>query len=284
MVSWLFDFKALGTEWSIELLQSGEDQKVKQKIIAIVRQFEDAYSRFKTGSDLSRLNAVGVFKNPSPEFIDMLRYTLDMHEKTDGVFDISVGSILESAGYGKGDNKKVHYRPGELANNIVISSRSIKLRNGIRIDFGGFGKGWLIDKIAQELLSLGKHGYVINGGGDLFVSSDHPLQISMAHPLDSNLEVGTTKIIKGAMAVSSPKVRTWHSSTNENWHHIIDPRSAKSSKSQIASVYVRADTALLADTIATVLVIQPQLKQRLVEEFDVRVVIIYDDQLGHTKN
>jgi len=54
---------------------------------------------------------------------------------------------------------------------ITITDDAITLTAGA-LDIGGFGKGYLIDLLAQDLKAHDLHHFLINGGGDIYVTSN----------------------------------------------------------------------------------------------------------------
>lgn len=58
------------------------------------------------------------------------------------------------------------------------------------IDLGGLGKGWLIDKLSDLLRNEGYKEFLINGGGDMYVSSTEKQECYIEHPRDTELVIG----------------------------------------------------------------------------------------------
>ena len=270
------EFESLGTHWWIEVLDDRDDTEVEAAILARVRAFHDDYSRFIPTSLIGRLNKQKVLKSPPQELLDMLVFARDVSLATDGVFNISVGSTLGQLGYGNASkDSKVH---ADLWSHVVFDETQVSIPNDVEIDLGGFGKGWIIDEIGKILRAHGHEHFVINGGGDILVSAPGPIELALEHPLDDTQMIGTTRITRGALAASSTKKRVWKQG-DKSHHHIIDPRTAKSSDSQIAATYVRTHTALIADTLATVLLIDPSQEKKQTDTYELKTILITEDQL-----
>ena len=270
------EFESLGTHWWIEVLDDRDDTEVEAAILARVRAFHDDYSRFIPTSLIGRLNKQKVLKSPPQELLDMLVFARDVSLATDGVFNISVGSTLGQLGYGNASkDSKVH---ADLWSHVVFDETQVSIPNDVEIDLGGFGKGWIIDEIGKILRAHGHEHFVINGGGGILVSAPGPIELALEHPLDDTQMIGTTRITRGALAASSTKKRVWKQG-DKSHHHIIDPRTAKSSDSQIAATYVRTHTALIADTLATVLLIDPSQEKKQTDTYELKTILITEDQL-----
>lgn len=270
-------FQALGTHWSIEQL-GNEQVDLEAILVPIVRTFESDYSRFTDDSYVSVLNRTKRLIDPPRELIDMLLFAQTMYEVSGGVFNISITPSLTGAGYGKarGDAR---INTTDLIGISITDSGEVTLAADVEIDFGGFGKGWLVDALADALHAHNVHEFIINGGGDIRVSSGVEVELALEHPIHEAQMIGTTRIASGGLAVSSPYKRSWKVG-GVTKHHIIDPRTGEPVANDIASVYVRASTTLIADVMATILLINPSLLDRLKKDFDLDVIIIRESQLG----
>lgn len=270
------EFDALGTHWWIETLGDLFSDKLQQKIRSHVAKFEQTYTRFSDTSLLGLLNLRGRLAQPPADMVAMLEYARDMWQASDGVFNISVGGTLQKLGYGR-----VHGRGDVSAHfwdEVKITSEEIVIPGEISLDFGGFGKGWLIDALGDLLKREWVHHYVINGGGDILVDAPEPLEFALQHPLDLHKSIGTTKIQRGALAVSSSIKRSWQKD-GQTHHHIIDPSTGQPSASDVVSTYVRAETALLADTCATILLIAPELERKLTQTYNLKTILLRRNQV-----
>ncbi len=266
----VFEYDGLGTHWWVEAeLPASVVVKIEKRIY----DFERDYSRFLPGSYIGRLNDKKNVLNPPKELLDMLAYQRAMFEVTDGVFNVTVGSVLEKNGYGlAGTSGKLQQ---VITNAITITENTIVLQEDTRLDLGGFGKGWLIDQIAVLLRSEGITSYVINGGGDILVG-DQSKDLFIEHPLDASMHVGGVSVQNGALASSSRLKRQWEVK-DKHYTHIVDTASVNREQS-LLSVHVRTETALLADTLATVfLIVSHEKRIELAKLFNVAFLELRTD-------
>lgn len=270
--------EGLGTRWIIELLGDETDftETLAQLIRAKITLFDDTYSRFKDDSLIGQLNHDATLLSPPKELVDMLVFAHKMQVATKGAFDISVGGSLQNLGYGK-DSGAIDVYPG-FWDAATYTSKEVRIPHGAAVDFGGFGKGWLLDKLAFFLEEHGHPYYLINGGGDIVLSSPKPIELGLEHPYNPSKIIGTTQLKKGALAVSSVVKRRWVKD-GQSHHHIIDPTTAKPADNGVISTYVKGETGLIADTLSTVVLLRPELKLTLEQQFDVKIIIISDDRL-----
>lgn len=265
-------FEGLGTRWWVELL--GQDDfptELADLVRGAVKLFDDSYSRFKDDSLVGQLNIHKQLLRPPQELVDMFTFAHKMHEATEGAFDISVSGTLQRLGYG--DTKTAKHTQKDFWSQVKYNRYKIVIPSESAIDLGGFGKGWLLDKLAVLLERKGMRHYLINGGGDIVLNAAEPIELGLEHPYDDSKVIGTTKMSRGALAVSSTVKRRWYSN-GASHHHIIEPVTDAASDSAVVTTYVRGRTALIADTLATVLLLRPELKTQLEKDFGISAIII----------
>ena len=266
----MYEFDAIGTHWWIEPLDGQRiGHACRDEIEHYTAEFDRRYSRFRDDSLVATLARQGVLVSPPTELLQLLDRTREFHETTDGVFDVLVGNDLERLGYGR----VAHDAPGPQKPKLSWDKHRVTVTKGTVIDFGGLGKGWLIDQYARLLRRHGVAQFIVNGGGDLYVSSKQPVKIALEHPHNANKQVGQTLIRQGALAASSVVKRAWKQVQTER-HHIIDPATGMPSHSPVVASFVRADTALVADVLATVLLIRPKLEQPLSQAYHAQVILL----------
>lgn len=248
-----FTFKGLGTEFIILTSHELSDKK-KNNIIESVNDFETNYSRFRENSKLSKLNKTKKLSKPSSEMQEMLLFAIDTWKATNGLFNISIGGVLEEQGYGH-INRKVSTVSKDLTEDIMVSPDLIEINYDIWLDFGGFGKGWFIDKLSRQLKSWGINDYLINGGGDIKIG-ESPLNIQLENPLNDSEYLGIIRLKNNAFGASSNLKRTWNSEKNKKYSHIQRPDGTNLDERILLSATM-SDTALKADILATCLLLDP---------------------------
>lgn len=271
-----YDFEGIGTHWWLERLDGGQfDQKLRAKLTATLEQFDQRYSRFREDSLVAELLRTGVVKNPPEEMLEMLAFAKEMYRVSQGAFDITVGNTLHQFGYGKRAIAKARHDTSTFWDDIIITPQEIRYPDGVMLDFGGFGKGWLIELFSEDMRDAGVAEFIVNGGGDLYVQSSTPVEFALQDPHDETMGIGSVSIAVGSLAASSTIKRVWQDG-NQKKHHIIDPRLKDSSRTSVIASFVVADRALIADTLATILILRPTLEPLLVQKYGVQVKLIRD--------
>jgi len=236
-------YAALGTQWWIEFLET-VDVGVPERMVKIINDFEADYSRFNINSLVGKLNIEGYVAGDLKELPAMLCYGQKIYQESDGLFNILTGGRQVAAGYGQVSRVKVGtVAEADPLKDLTIDGE-IKLLNGA-VDLGGYGKGWLIDKLKDELLSLGVKYFIVNGGGDIYATSQpdgSSVEVYVEHPVQSGLYIAKVPLLNQSLAVSSSLKRNWQKDDIEFNHLHV--------KEKIAT-HVLSSTALLADTVAT---------------------------------
>lgn len=268
----VYEFEAIGTHWAIEILSA---QAFTDELITTIHRtvdlFDQRYSRFRDDSLVAQLAREGELPDPPEEFVDMLSFAKDMYEISEGAFSIAVGASLHRMGYGS----RIHGHDilRNIWDEITYSRQKIVIPRGEMLDFGGFGKGWLIDRFVDVMRTAGIHEFIVNGGGDLYCESNTLIEFKLEDPHDETKQFGQTRITHGALAASNTIKRAWQDGEVRK-HHIIDPVTDDSSDSGVIAAYVRADTALIADTMATILIVRPELEEVLKDRYALDTILV----------
>ncbi len=254
---------ALGTTWLVELFDEVSEEAADEThglVGRFLSDFEAQYSRFKPDSTISRLNSTKVLENPDPVTIDLLTLGQQLYRDTNGIFNMLVGEHLVARGYDTDYSFVPKAEPGEIPSpltSLVITRERITLTAGL-IDLGGYGKGYLIDRLAELLCARGFTHFLINGGGDMYATSDHGQHITiyLEHPTVPGTYIAETTLLNQGFAASSTHKRRWKVSGTE-YSHIVDTSATKTASADTFGIYVKAPSAVIADTWSTTLLITP---------------------------
>lgn len=270
-------FRAMNTDVSI--LAPGLDKASRaglvQRIEELFAACERRFSRFRPDSELERLNrAAGPVVVSAPMF-DALKRARRYAELTGWVFDPTIGPSLAAAGYDRS------FAPGRLdreegagplpprasLREVVLdeATRTVFRPAHVGLDFGGFLKGWAVDRAAELLPRSG----AVDAGGDAAARGDAPdgegWLVDVEDPFDAEGAVLTLRLRDRAVATSAPNRRRWRAGGRER-HHLMNPRTREPALSDLAQATVVAGTAELCDVLAkAVFVLGSEGGRRLLE-------------------
>ena len=243
-------FSAIGTYWQVDTAQPiGADLELR--LHDRIDDFDRTYSRFRADSLVSTVAETA----GSHRFPDDASRLFDLY---DGLFDSThgavtplVGRALEQLGY---DSRYSLSRRGpgmpapDWAAEVARDGSTLVTRSPVLIDVGAAGKGYLVDLIGELLHENGVPAFVIDASGDLLVSGPEPTAVGLEHPFDPTMAIGEVSIENRSICASGSNRRVW----GEGLHHILDGRTGEPTREVIAT-WAIADTALLADGLATAL-------------------------------
>ncbi len=251
---------------------------------------ESRFSRFLPQSELSRLNAQsGERVIVSPRMLQLIDLAVFFHHRTGGLFDPAVLPLLEDGGYDRSFELVARdgaaCATGRARDNATIADLELDREHfvvtaprGVRLDFGGIGKGYAVDVAAQRLQEA--HDFLIDAGGDIFASGDGPegdgWLIGIADPSGGD-DIDVVTLRDQAIATSTTSARRWK--RGGRWlNHIIDPRDGSPTRSEIISASVIASTATEADVYAKcALILGPGEGRRFLESQRVRGLFVLED-------
>ena len=265
---------ALGSKTELTIVSSSEDvdtDTVFRELWLQIFTFERTFSRFLPGSELSAFNrSAGLDTSISSEFHDLLATAQRYAQDTKGLFNPFILPALQKAGYvhsmvaAYAEDPVENYERRKVVPPEALSlhQHSSTIPYGSAIDFGGIGKGYLADKLAEYMKSLADiAGYWFSLGGDVVASGVDERGVEWSVEIEDtsgkNNIAGSVSVTKGertAVATSSTTARKGIKA-GVAWHHIIDPRTNLPAVSDIATATVVAASATRADIVATCLII-----------------------------
>ena len=253
-------FEALGTtcELFVDCEESAEARLALVAANGEVLRLETLLSRFRPGSELSRLNREGRLR-VGPELLELVQLALDARERTGGRFDPTVLAALEAAGYDRSfeavatDGDAAHAPPERCGGEVRIDAvaSTIELGPGVQLDVGGIAKGWIADRLCRR---LDPHGpALVSLGGDLATSRP---PASGAWPVGIDAPSGrfTVALERGGLATSGRDRRRW-TRAGEERHHAIDPSTGRPSATDLLRVTAVAGSGVEAEICATALLL-----------------------------
>lgn len=270
-------FEAIGTHWQIDCqAQLGDDewQQLISSVKSRIELFDRTYSRFRDDSLVTTMARLGgTFELPSDAKKLMDQYR-SLYELTNGAFTPLIGNILSDSGYDASYSfvEKPLRKPSTWDEALLYNFPSLSINTGEILDFGAGGKGYLIDIVASILVEHGINSFCVDAGGDIFQRSETntPLSIGLEDPQDTSLAIGIAALCNRSIAGSAGNRRKWG-----KYHHIFDPHT-KDSTYEVLATWVVADTALLADSLATCLFFVPP--ETLLEKFSFEYLVLYPDR------
>ncbi|OYU94030.1 MAG: thiamine biosynthesis protein ApbE [Bacteroidetes bacterium B1(2017)] len=261
--------------------------------VAEIQRIESLLTTFSDNSQTNQINenaGIQAVKVES-EVFELIVRAKRISELTDGAFDLSYGSLdkrfwnfdktmaqLPDAQTAKEKVKLINYK------NIILDKTlgTVFLKEkGMRIGFGGIGKGYAADKAAQLLRKKGVTSGIVNASGDLITwgnqPNGNPWTISLAHP-DLPTKAFSKLNISNLAVATSGNYEKFVMIDGKKYSHTINPKTGYPI-SGIKSVSIICPIAELADALATpVTIMGVEAGLNLINQLNGVEGIIIDDQ------
>lgn len=286
--------KLMGNAFEITVV--GEDKLwAEERIdaaIGEIRRIEQLLTTFSEDSETNRVNAnAGVQPVPvSRETFGLIERSLRISAVTDGAFDITYGSVDKSLW--NFDRNMTSLPDAETAKEMVrlINYRNILLDSnectvflkevGMRIGFGGIGKGYAAEMAKQLLLQQGVASGVVNASGDISTwgnqADGKPWTIGIADPDHAGRPFSYLNISNMAIATSG-NYEKYVTIGGKKYSHTINPKTGLP-VTGVKSVTIICPNAEIADAMATpVTIMGVRAGLDMVNQIDNLACIIIDD-------
>ena len=259
--------EAQGTTWHISYI-SEDSKDHKTAIDSILKELDLSLSTWVKTSIISRINRNEKDIMIDSYFRDVFLKSMEVSEKTNGLFDVTVGPLVNAWGFGPVNKSERDSLPIDSIRNFV-GYKMLKLDNGyinkarpeIYIDFNAIAQGYSVDVLAAYLDKHQISNYLVELGGEVIakgtkhknswtVGIDKPDEVQ---GIERKLQA-IVQLRNRALATSG-NYRKFYEVDGMKYAHIIDPRTGYPAKQNILSATVLANDAMSADAYATAFMI-----------------------------
>ncbi|MEO5942303.1 MAG: FAD:protein FMN transferase [Ferruginibacter sp.] len=259
--------KLMGNRFEISVVDENA-KHADEKIYAAVAEIKRIETLLTTFSETSQTNLINRNAGITPVKVDRELFELlvrcnHISRITQGAFDISYGSAdkrfwnfdkdmksLPDADTAKEQVKLINYR------NVILNEKeqTVFLKEaGMRIGFGGIGKGYAAQKAKEVLQQLGVKSGIVNAAGDLtawgYQPKGEPWTIGIADPSAARKAFSYLNITNTSIATSG-NYEKFVMIAGKKYSHTIDPKTGMPVHG-IKSVTIIATNPELADAMAT---------------------------------
>jgi FAD:protein FMN transferase len=286
--------KLMGNAFEITVVAE-QTQWANEKIdlaVAEIKRIEKLLTTFDDNSQTNQINnqagisAVKVDR----EVFDLIERSVKISTLTDGAFDITYGSIdkrlwnfdktmteLPDESTAKEMVKLINYR------NIILNAdeNTVMLKEkGMRIGFGGIGKGYAAEMAKALLIKEGVRAGIVNAAGDLTAwgtqANSQPWTIGITNPNNANLPFSYLNVVDMAVATSG-NYEKFVTIKGKKYSHTINPKTGLP-VTGIKSVTILSPNAEIADAMATpVTIMGIKAGLNLINQVQQMECIIIDD-------
>jgi thiamine biosynthesis lipoprotein len=224
-------------------------------------------------SDVVRINkAAGKSAvKVAPETMAVIEKSLEMSRRSEGAFDITYAAMRGIWKFDEEMDRKLP-DPAEIVKrkklinwrDVVVDKKAgtVKLRRpGMRLGLGGIAKGYAVDRCADVLRGEGFRDFMVQAGGDLFVSGRKGRanwMVGVRDPRGGPTAVIAKMPIENQAFSTAGDYERGFVLNGRRYHHIIDPKTGYPATAS-RGVTILAPDAFTADALDdAVFIIGPQ--------------------------
>jgi thiamine biosynthesis lipoprotein len=286
--------KLMGNHFELSVV-AGDQEQAFQWIDGGVQEIQRIERLLTTFDEASETNLINRNAGIAPvrvsrETFDLIQRSVRISGITQGAFDISYGSVdkrlwnfdqqmqrLPDKATARERVSLINYR------NILLDTGSsmVFLKNkGMRIGFGGIGKGYAAERAKTVMQEMGVRSGVVNASGDL-VAWGHqpdgkPWTIGISNPDAPEKVIGILNVTDMALATSG-NYEKYVLIDGKRYSHTIDPRTGLP-VTGVKSVTIICPNAEIADAMATpVMIMGVRAGMDMINQISHLEAIIIDD-------
>ena len=296
------NLKLMGNRFEISVVTQHESRAKLciQAAVEEIRRIEKLLTTFNESSQTNLVNRNAGIKpvKVDKEVFDLIRRSKKISELTQGAFDITYGSIdkrfwnfdptmtcLPDRQTAKNLVRLINYK------NVVLDQNNLTVflkEKGMRIGFGGIGKGYAAEKAKLLLKEMGIENGIVNAAGDLtawgYQPGGKPWTIGIADPNVTRNAFSYLEITNTSIATSG-NYEKFVLIDGKKYSHTIDPKSGYP-VTGIKSVTIISPNAEIADAMATpVMIMGIQVGLDMINQLNgIECIIIDDADTIHTSS
>ena len=242
-------------------LYDRQEERLLDVCMNLCSRYEQTFSRTSPTSELYKLNESKDME-VSDELLDLIALGVELGEKTDGLFDITIAPVAELWNFsGETPSVPVQAELDEALSsvdyrNIRIDGNHVTLENNASIDLGALAKGYIADRLKEYLLSEGVTSAIINLGGNTLCIGSKPtneaFQIAIKKPFSDQNEVLEIASVTDQSLVTSGIYERGFEENGIWYHHILDPADGYPNDTDLISASIQSDLSVDGDALSTI--------------------------------
>jgi len=171
------------------------------------------------------------------EIAALIRETQRLAAQSEGLFNPAIGRLVGLWSFHRDNPGGPLPDPKEIARIIRADPRmsdlsaqgdAVTSRNpAVQLDFGGYAKGYALDRAADLLRENGIKNALVNAGGNIIAlgrHADHPWRVGLQSPRGKGL-LAAVELSDGEAIGTSGDYRRYYEIDGKRYSHIIDPRT-----------------------------------------------------------
>lgn len=291
------DGKTMGTTYHVKYVDNGHGIKpeaVSNDIEVLLKEVNRQMSTYLKDSEISQFNQKQdkEWFKISDDFFHVLQFSLNVAKKTKGVFDPTIGPLVNLWGFGPSGERKVPSKEKIAAAREKVGFQKIQLDpskksiqkqvEGLYLDLSASAKGFAVDAISQFLRRQGIENHMIEIGGEVRTAGTkygNPWNIAIESPSTDSKMVQKVLKLKNQSLATSGSYRNFFESQGKKYSHALDYQTGSPVDHKLISVSVLSPrNCMEADAWATALMVLGPVKGlQLAKELGIAAYFIYEE-------
>lgn len=236
------------------------DVPAARAALARCADYEAVFSRTRDTSELARINAAGG-GTVSEDLRAVLGCAIEVSARSGGALDVTLGAV--SALY---DFAAENPAPPDAAavaaalagsgmDGVSLRGSELTLAPGAVLDLGAVAKGYIADRLAEDLRAAGVEHAIVNLGGNVVCigarPDGKPFQVGVQEPVPGSEKNAAVLSVTDGSVVTSGNYQRYFDYNGARWHHILDPETGYPVQNGLASVTVTGPESMLCDALST---------------------------------
>lgn len=267
----------------------------------VLEEFQGLHNRlhaWQAGSELNRLNqAFAEGSKPVPvsaELAQIINNATALSVQSNGLFNPAIGGLIKAWGFQRDEFTPVKIDEAAITKltkadpkmtDIVILQNTAYSRNpAVKMDLGGYAKGYALDRAAAYLRGHGVKNALINIGGNIIALGKHgdkPWRVGIQHPRKPG-PMATLDLPDGWAIGTSGDYQRYFELDGHRYCHIIDPRTgypAQDTQAVTILVPPGEQAGTLSDVASKPIFISPQRdRAKAAQAMGIEDVLVIDAQ------
>lgn len=288
--------------WHVTLSDPPADMKeaaIQSGLLQALQEANQMLATWEQTSVISRFNqyrGTDWFTVP-PALAKVVALSLQLSEQSGGAYDVTLAPLLNLWGFASHAASKdtVPDAAALAAAQAKVGYQKLHVRleppalrktiPDLAVELASLADGFVADRMGEYLESIGCYHYMVEVAGEVRARGKSPRgdawRIAIEKPLEGQRAVQQGVYLQDAGLATSGDYRNFFVEGGKRYSHTLDPTTGQPVTHSLASVSIMADSAVLADAYATLLMALGEVKGKaFAEKYGLKAYFIWRTDQG----